>query len=115
MDRGSTDALVVLVSVPATGDRHDFDRRLVESGLCACVHRLPAGTSTYRWQGAIETADETLLVIKTTRAAWPALRAWIEAAHPHDVPEILALPVEAGLPAYLAWLAESVTARDGGP
>lgn len=103
------EALVVLVSIPVDGTADDLARRLVADGLAACVHRLPAGTSVYRWQGAIESADEALLVIKTTRAAWPALRNAIHSAHPYDVPEILALPVADGLPDYLAWLVGSVT------
>ena len=102
------DALVVLVSIPVDGSADTLAARLVTEGLAACVHRLPAGRSTYRWQGAVESADEALLVIKTTRAAWPALEAAIVAGHPYDVPEILALPVAAGLPAYLDWLVASV-------
>jgi len=104
------EALVVLVSIPADGTADDIGVRLVTAGLAACVHRLPAGRSVYRWQGAVETADEVVLIIKTTRAAYPALEAAVRNAHPYDVPEILALAVADGLPAYLLWLAESVTA-----
>ncbi|HEX7879886.1 MAG TPA: divalent-cation tolerance protein CutA [Candidatus Eisenbacteria bacterium] len=103
------EAIVVLVSVPLddTGDR--LARKLVAEGLAACVHQMPAGRSTYRWQGAVEAAEEILLVIKTTRAAYPALEAVVRDAHPYDVPEILALAVEEGLPAYVKWLVDSVT------
>jgi periplasmic divalent cation tolerance protein len=106
------EALVVLVSIPVDGTADDLARHLVTAGLAACVHRLPAGTSVYRWQGAIESADEALLVIKTTRAAWPALEAAIRAGHPYDVPEILALSVADGFADYLAWVSDSVAAPE---
>ncbi|MDZ4804986.1 MAG: SAM-dependent chlorinase/fluorinase [Candidatus Eisenbacteria bacterium] len=104
-----SEALLVLVSLPADGSADSLGRRLVEAGLAACIHQLPAGRSTYRWQGAIEGAGESLLVIKTTRAAYAGLEAAISEWHPHEVPEILALPVSHGLGAYLRWLAESVS------
>jgi periplasmic divalent cation tolerance protein len=106
------EVLVVLVAVPLDPDADGLAARLVTGGLAACVHRLPAGRSVYRWEGALETAAEELLVIKTTRAAYPALEAAVRDAHPYDVPEILALPVVEGLPAYLQWLRESVTAPE---
>lgn len=84
---------------------------LVESGLAACVTRLPGGRSTYRWQGVVHTADEELLVIKTVSDRWPALREAVRRLHPYDVPEILALPVADGLAEYLDWVAESTAPR----
>jgi periplasmic divalent cation tolerance protein len=103
-DPAGRDALVVLVSVPDAESGAELARALVEAGLAACVTRLPGAVSTYRWQGAIETAAEELLVVKTTSRRWPALRDAIRRQHPYDVPEILALRVEAGLEEYLAWL-----------
>jgi periplasmic divalent cation tolerance protein len=64
--------------------------------------------SIYRWQGAIERASEVLILIKTTRAAYPRLETTIKENHPYQTPEILALPVEAGSDEYLNWLAASV-------
>lgn len=106
-DGGLTGPLVVLVSVPDAGTGDDLARALVEAGLAACVTRLPGARSTYRWQGAIETAAEELLLIKTPGHRWPALRDAIRRAHPYDVPEILALPVVDGLAEYLAWMEEA--------
>jgi periplasmic divalent cation tolerance protein len=102
-------ALVVLVTAPA--DRAAaLGRQLVAEGRAACVNRLPGIHSTYVWQGSIEEAEEVLLVIKTTPAAYPALERRIRELHPYDVPEVLALPVWAGLAPYLDWLQSSVTA-----
>lgn len=102
------EALVVLVTAPA--DRAPgLARQLVDEGRAACVNRLPGIHSTYRWQGRVEEAEEVLLVIKTTAAAYPALERRICELHPYDVPEVLALPVSAGLAPYLDWLQRSVT------
>ena len=77
---------------------------MLQQGLAACVHALPVGKSTYRWQGKIETACEISLLIKTQLARYTELEAALTRLHPYDVPEILALPVTAGLPAYLNWI-----------
>ena len=103
----TTDVLLVLTTVPDTATAQEIADALVGGGLAACVTALPAATSTYRWQGAVERAEEIPLMIKTTRARLDALSAALRAHHPYEVPEILALPVEAGLPAYLAWVAEA--------
>jgi periplasmic divalent cation tolerance protein len=71
--------------------------------------------SIYRWQGAVEEADEILLVIKTTRAAWPALAVRLAGLHPYEVPEVLAVDPTAGAAPYLAWLGGSVAGRPGPP
>ena len=103
------DALLVLVSLPADGSADSIGPRLVENGLAACSHQLPPGVSTYRWQETVQRADESLLVIKTTRAAYADLEASVRSWHPYDVPEIVAFPISHGLPSYLAWLLASVT------
>lgn len=77
---------------------------LVEEQLAACVTVLPGARSVYRWQGAVEHADECVLLIKARADDYPALERRLLALHPYDVPELLALPVLAGNPAYLAWL-----------
>ncbi len=110
------DAVVVLCTAPASTDvagrlgAHELARTLVDEGLCACVNVVPGVRSFFRWQGAVDSADELLLLAKTTTAAAGALRARVAALHPYDVPEVLEVAVAAGLPAYLAWLADAVTA-----
>lgn len=89
----------------------DLARKLVEERLVACVNRLPAVQSVYRWEGAVEEAEETLLVLKTTADRVDALRQRLQELHPYDVPELLVFAVDSGLPAYLSWVAAEC---DGG-
>jgi len=103
-----SDCLVVLVTAPEGEPAAALARALVTEGLAACVNRLPGIRSVYRWQGAVHDDAETLLVVKSTRPAWPALERRIRELHPYDVPEVIALPVTAGSAPYLAWLAGAV-------
>ncbi|MFN3284964.1 MAG: divalent-cation tolerance protein CutA [bacterium] len=100
--------LVCLVTAPHPEDAHRIARALVEERLAACVNVVPGVRSVYRWQGAVEEAGEVLLVVKTTRQRFPELRDRIAALHPYQVPEVVSLPVEDALPAYRAWVEESV-------
>jgi periplasmic divalent cation tolerance protein len=102
------DALVVLTTLEKQEDGERLAMLLVEGALAACVQILPSMTSIYRWQGAVERANEVLLLIKTTRAAYPQLETTIKDNHPYQTPEIIALPVEAGSDGYLSWLVASV-------
>jgi periplasmic divalent cation tolerance protein len=102
------DALVVLTTVELQDDGERLARLLVEGQLAACVQILPPMISIYRWQGTVERASEVLLLIKTTPAAYPRLESVIKENHPYQTPEIIALPVEAGLADYLSWLEVSV-------
>ena len=77
---------------------------LVAERLAACVNILPGVRSTYQWQGAIEHSEEVQLIIKTTGERLPALAARLSQLHPYELPELVALPVAAGLPAYLHWV-----------
>jgi periplasmic divalent cation tolerance protein len=77
---------------------------LVGEKLAACVNRLPGISSTYRWQDAVTTDREELLLIKTTRARFEALRERLLALHPYELPELIAVPVERGHGAYLDWV-----------
>ena len=79
---------------------------LVDERLAACVNVLPGMRSVYRWHGAIEHADEVLLLIKTTRAQFEPLLARVASLHPYELPELVAVEVAAGLPAYLDWVLE---------
>ncbi len=100
-----TDVLLVLTNLPDADSADRVTKVVLESHAAACVNRLSACASTYWWNGAIEHAMEIPLLIKTTRAAYPGLEAAVRRAHPYEVPEIIAVPVVAGLPAYLAWVA----------
>ena len=85
---------------------------LVEERLAACVHVLPAGHSWYRWEGRVEESTEFTLLIKTTDAAYAALEKRLQALHPYELPEVIALSITGGLPGYLEWLRTEV---DAGP
>lgn len=101
----SADAVVVvLVAAPDEATAASLARTLVEERLAACVNVLPAVRSFYRWEGAIQDEAETLLLIKAQRARFDALAARIVALHPYDLPEVVALPLAAGLEAYCAWV-----------
>ena len=100
--------LVVLVTAPAVEAALELGRTLVTERLAACVNVVPAITSIYMWQGKREEAAEALLVIKTEARRYDALERRVLELHPYSVPEVLALPVEAGAPAYVEWVRESV-------
>ena len=100
------DALLVLSTFPDAARAREIGRQLVTERLAACVNLLPGVTSIYVWQGKEEESAETLALIKTRRALYPALEARLRELHPYDVPEIVAVELAAGLPAYLQWLAE---------
>ncbi len=100
-----TDALVVLVTTPTPERAAEIARALVDERLAACGNVVPGLRSIYRWEGTIEDEPEALLVLKTTRARFDALRERVLALHPYAVPEVLGLAVEAGSAPYLAWIA----------
>jgi periplasmic divalent cation tolerance protein len=80
---------------------------LVDEALAACINIVPGLTSIYQWKGKRETGSEELLMIKTTQEQYPALQARIEALHRYELPEVIAVPIQTGLPAYLNWVDES--------
>jgi periplasmic divalent cation tolerance protein len=101
--------LLVLTNCPDEESANAIALALVEERLAACVNILPRVQSIYRWQGTVESATEIPLFIKSTASNYPALEAAIRDRHPYQVPEIIALPVERGLPAYLDWIATETT------
>lgn len=108
-------AVIVLCTAPAAGSGGKLGaaalaERLVEESLCACVNVVPGVRSVFRWQGKVDTADEQLLIVKTTAAAASALRARIVQLHPYEVPEVIELRIDGGDERYLRWLAESTAA-----
>jgi periplasmic divalent cation tolerance protein len=100
--------VVVLCTVPDDEVAGELARALVKRRLAACVNVIGGVRSTYRWQNKIESSEERLLVIKTRADRFDALRDAVVELHPCEVPELLAMPVTAGNPAYLNWLDESV-------
>jgi periplasmic divalent cation tolerance protein len=77
---------------------------LVERRLAACVNVVPRIRSVYRWKGKVESADEWLLLIKSSRELFDSVSQALQAAHSYELPEVIAIPIEAGSPAYLDWL-----------
>jgi periplasmic divalent cation tolerance protein len=95
---------VVLMTAPRGRKAEALARGLVAERLAACVNLAPV-VSRYRWEGRLRRDEECLLVVKTSRAKWPALKRWVGKNHPYAVPEVLALEVSDGAGPYLRWLA----------
>jgi len=106
------DAVVCLVTTPPDRAR-PIAEALVARELAACVNVVAHVGSVYRWKGAVEHDDEALLVIKTTRAAVPALDAALRELHPYETFELVALDVAGGSADYLAWIGASVAPPQG--
>lgn len=100
--------LICYCSCPGVASAQTLATALVDERLAACVQCLPGACSTYRWQGQVTTAEEVLLLIKTTAGAFTALERRVQALHPYDVPELLAVPVTHAHGAYLDWLRANV-------
>jgi uncharacterized protein involved in tolerance to divalent cations len=110
---GATAELVeVRVSAPDAETAQALAASLVRGRLAACAQVLGPITSTYWWDGAVETAQEHLLLAKSTADKFEAICALVHAEHPYDTPEVLAVPVTAAAEAYAAWLADVLA---GGP
>jgi periplasmic divalent cation tolerance protein len=101
--------LLVISNVPDMTVANTIAAAIVEQQAGACVNILPAVQSVYRWQGKVETAMEVTLLVKTVNSRYAALEQLIASLHPYDTPEIIAIPVAAGLPAYLQWIAQETT------
>ncbi len=98
--------VAVLSTFPSPEKAADVGRALVTEGLAACVNIVNPVRSIYSWKGEICDEQETMAVIKTTRATFEAMKARLVALHPYEVAEVIALPVEGGHAPYLAWIAE---------
>ena len=107
MDDDRAEHVVVMTTTDDPEEATALARGLVEARLAACVQAMPIA-STYRWEGAVETADERLLLVKTRADRVEAVEAFLAEHHSYDTPECVVVPVVDGLPAYLAWLDESV-------
>lgn len=110
-----TDAshIVVFTTLGKAEDARTLVRHLVEERIVACGTVVEGVTSVYRWEDAIEEATEAQVILKTQRARWDDLQDAVRDLHPYDVPELIAMPVEAGLPAYLAWITDETAAISG--
>ena len=106
MDDVSSETLLVVTNLPDRDAALRLARALVEQRLAACVNVLNGCTSVYRWDGAVEQAEEVPLLIKTRAARYPELESAIRELHPYELPEIIAVPMVRGLPEYLDWVAE---------
>lgn len=102
------DTLIVLSTFGSADEARTVARTLVEEKLVACANLLPAVESIYRWQGAIETATEVMVLFKTNIDRYYRLEERLKELHSYELPEIVALPVQVGLLPYLRWVDESV-------
>jgi periplasmic divalent cation tolerance protein len=108
-----TGVYLVLSTVSSEEEGSGMARRLVEERHAACVNVVPRVRSVYVWDGAVQESDEALLVIKTGRDRYPALAERIRQLHSYSVPEIVAVPIESGSPAYVDWVLDAVATRGG--
>lgn len=98
-------ALLVISNLPDQASAERLARHAVETGAAACANILAPCRSVYRWQGAVEEALEVPVLMKTTRERYSALEAAIRTLHPYELPEIIAVEIDGGLPEYLSWVA----------
>ena len=103
-----TDKKIILSTTGSRDEAEKIARALVEHKLAACVNIVGPIESVYRWQYAVETCEEFLLIIKTTGAAYERVRDLIRLLHSYELPECVQLSIEDGLPKYLEWIGESV-------
>ena len=108
--------MVEFIQITTTTDSSAAAERiaseLVARRLAACVQVVGPIQSVYRWQGAVERAEEWLLLIKSTGEKYPAIEAAIRELHTYECPEVIATPVSAGSQAYLGWIAEQIASAE---
>jgi periplasmic divalent cation tolerance protein len=102
--------ILIITNLPDRAQALALAQKLVEARLAACVNVLADCTSVYLWQGKNETANEVPLFIKTLAEHYPAVGQLIKSQHPYELPEIIAVPISSGLPAYLKWIADETSA-----
>ncbi|MBI4807466.1 MAG: divalent-cation tolerance protein CutA [Nitrosomonadales bacterium] len=105
------EVVVVITNLPDRATAERIADALVTEGVAACINILAGCTSVYRWEGKLDHADEVPLLIKTTRTAYPRLESALRKLHPYELPEIIAVPVAAGLPDYLNWVVQETTLK----
>ncbi len=110
-----TDLVLVLSTAASAEEGLGIGRRLVEERLAACVSVVPSARSAYLWEGELQEADEALLMIKTRRDRYPDLARRIQELHSYSVPEIVAVSIDSGAPAYVDWVRQTVAPGGGEP
>lgn len=101
--------LLVITHLPDRDSAERMAHKLIENQAAACVNILPECTSVYRWKGKVENATEVPLLIKTSRSAYNRVEELIQALHPYELPEIIAVSIATGLPAYLQWVVQEIS------
>lgn len=96
--------LLIMTTMPDRASAMSLAQMLVDERIAACVNVLSDCTSVYRWQGKSETAMEVPVLIKTTDENYSQLEQRIMSVHPYELPELIAVPISGGLPAYLKWI-----------
>jgi periplasmic divalent cation tolerance protein len=103
--------LLVLTNLPDRAAAERLAKALIEKRVAACVNILAPCLSVFRWKNDVQHDEEHPMLIKTTAERYPELEAAIRAGHPYELPEIVAVPIERGLPAYLEWVAAETSDR----
>jgi periplasmic divalent cation tolerance protein len=101
------EVLLALSTFPDAETARRISNQLVTEKFVACANIIPTIESIYRWQGKVEQGNETLVLFKTTAARSAVLQEKLKSLHPYEVPEIIFIPVTAGLPEYLRWVADN--------
>jgi periplasmic divalent cation tolerance protein len=101
--------IVLFVTAGSADEAERLSRTLVEEGLAACVNRIKAVKSVYRWQGRVEESEEELLIIKSSKELFASVEKRVCELHSYSVPEVIALPIVQGSPTYLQWLNEQLS------
>jgi periplasmic divalent cation tolerance protein len=104
--------ILIFTNLPDRAAAMDLARKLVDERLAACVNVMADCTSVYRWEGRNESVSEVPVLIKTLAQHYARLEQLIRSVHPYELPEIIAVPISSGLPAYLKWIAEETSAAD---
>lgn len=100
-------AVIVFCTFPDADKARTIVREIIDSRLAACGNILPQIHSIYRWQGKVESADETLAIFKLPAARYSEFEKKLRELHPYDVPEIISFRIEEALPEYLSWVVDS--------
>lgn len=96
--------ILVVTTCPGNISAKKIAQDLVKEKLAACVNIIPGVQSYFSWVGKVDTANEHMLIIKTTSDNYDALEKYVKKVHPYELPEVIAVPIETGLSAYLEWI-----------